>query len=359
MLSLIAVIFASLAILLSLFFFFQFKKQNSSEIKSADLYTLFNDFRKEVEQIRVSVNQQVLDLSRQMNTHLNQNTEFMNQTHQGYTTSVGQVQRSLGELQQVTQSMLEVGKDISSLQNLLKSPKMRGGIGEFLLSELLRQILPEDYFTLQYSFRDGKKVDAIVRLGQAFVCVDAKFPYENFKRIMESSLEEDVKQAKKNFISDVKKHIDDIANKYILPQEGTYDFALMYIPAENIYYEIIIKDDNQTESIAEYAAKKHVFPVSPNSFYAYLQAIAHGLKGMKIERSAQMILQGLTQIENDFRKLLDEFEKVGTHIKNSQTAYDRAIRNFEKLHSKLMVLSHDQAQLSVPNSENAVLIDKT
>ncbi|HXV27779.1 MAG TPA: DNA recombination protein RmuC [bacterium] len=303
------------------------------------------ELQREMTNLRGSIQDQVVRLSQQMNTQLEHNTRFLQDTHEQYSRAVGQVQHRLGELQEATHSMMAIGKDISSLQNILKAPKLRGGLGELFLGELLQQILPEDHFSLQYSFRDGRKVDAVIFLGQGMIPVDAKFPLENFQRILESPNDESLKQSKKSFSADVKKHVDDIASKYILPEEGTFDFALMYIPAENIYYETIIKDEMQPESISSYAIKKKVIPVSPNSFYAYLQAIVRGLKGLRIERSAQLILESLGQLEGDFKKCFDEFEKIGGHISNAKSSYDRALRRLERFSDRLSTIEDGQKRL--------------
>jgi len=263
---------------------------------------------------------------------------------------IGNLQYRLGQLQEATQSMVTIGKDISSLQDILRAPKLRGGLGELFLGELLKQILPEDHFQLQYTFRDGVKVDAVILLGQGMIPVDAKFPLENFRRIQQNQ-EGEEKQVKKSFIADVKKHVDDIASKYILPDEGTFEFALMYIPAENIYYETIIKDEFQSESIASYAIRKKVIPVSPNSFYAYLQAILRGLKGLRIERSAQIILESLGQLETDFQKCSDDFSKVGSHLSNAQTAYTRAVKRLEKMQDRLAAIDHGQKEAAIPDGK--------
>ena len=305
---------------------------------------VLTEFQREMSGLRSTMNDQILDLSRQMNDQLKQNNRFVMQSHQSYSETVGQVQHRLGELQQATQSMMDIGKDIASLQNILRAPKLRGGMGELFLAELLRQILPEDHFVLQYGFRDGSKVDAAIMLGQGMIPVDAKFPLENFRRIVEAVGEDDSRAAKKAFSQDVKKHIDSIAEKYILPEEGTFDFALMYIPAENIYYETIIKDEMQSESIASYAIRKRVIPVSPNSFYAYLQAIVRGLKGLRIERSAQLILESLGQLDTDFKKCLTDFEKVGTHLNNAQSAYKSTEKRMDRLQDKLTSIESHQAK---------------
>ena len=305
----------------------------------------------EITGLKSVLDTQILELSNQLNQQLHKNNQFLAQTHEGYREAVGQVQHRLGQLQQATQSMMEIGKDISSLQNILRAPKLRGGMGELFLAELLRQILPEDHFSLQYSFRDGSKVDAVIMLGDSLIPVDAKFPLENFKRLIEAAGEDDSRQAKKLFNQDVKKHIDAISSKYILPEEGTFDFALMYIPAENVYYETILKDD-QPESLSEYALRKHVIPVSPNSFYAYLQAIARGLKGLRIERSAKIILQSLEQLEGDFKKCLGDFEKVGSHLNHAQAAYRSAEKRFSRLQDKFGNFSTEGGSAMLGGGEN-------
>ena len=204
---------------------------------------------------------------------------------------ISKVSEKLGELSKTSEQIHEVGKNIATLQEILRPPKLRGGLGEQFLGELLSQILPSEFFTLQYTFSSGERVDAVVRLGEKLVPIDSKFPLDNFKRIIECKTDEERKAYQKTFYRDVKKHIDDIASKYILPQEGTYDFALLYIPAENVYYETITKDESfgEEKGILNYALKKKVIPVSPNSFYAYLQVIVLGLKGLQIEKDALKI----------------------------------------------------------------------
>jgi len=216
--------------------------------------------QQQIDQLRVHFTQ-VLDNSVQsiqrqlgqvlghVNDRLKENADVLNTTQQSLgerldnaARVVGQVQRSLGGLEEANRKIYEVGKDIASLQEILRAPKLRGGLGEFLLEDLLGQILPSQHFSIQYAFRSGEKVDAVIKLGSCVVPVDAKFPLENFQRMLEAAGDEEKNRAKRQFGIDVKKHIDAIAGKYILPDEGTYDFALMYIPAENVYYETIIRD---------------------------------------------------------------------------------------------------------------------
>jgi len=279
----------------------------------------------------------------QVQQRLKENGEILGQTQQSLSERldnaarvVGSVQRSLGGLEEANRKIYEVGKDIASLQEILRAPKLRGGWGEFFLEDLLGQILPPQHFSMQYGFRSGEKVDAVVKLGACLVPVDAKFPLENFKRVLQASGDEERSRARRQFAADVKKHIDSVAAKYILPDEGTYDFALMYIPAENVYYETIIKDQAPDgKSLSHYALGKRVIPVSPNSFYAYLQAIVLGLKGLKIEDRAKDVVAYLARLQGDFDKFRDEFTLVGKHLSRMQASFQNAERRLEQFAQRL------------------------
>jgi len=341
---------SSFLVFIVIFWLFQLSKRTSSNDKS---FQPFLQLQQELHNLNTTLQAQIQSLGSQMNDQMNHNTRFLQENQQNYRQVMGDVQHRLGALQQATQSMMDVGKDIASLHDILRAPKLRGGMGEFLLGELLRQILPEDHFSLQYRFRNGSQVDAIIRLGDGLISVDAKFPLENFKRILEAGSDEKQTEARKVFWKDVKKHIDDISAKYILPDEGTYEFALMYIPSESIYYETIIKDDAQNESLSSYAMKRKVIPVSPNSFYAYLQAIVRGLRGMRIERSAQIILENLGQLEVDLQQCLTDFEKVGVHLGHAKSAYEKTEQRFHKLQDRLNVMEH-QGQVKGPATKELV-----
>lgn len=254
------------------------------------------------------------------------------------TRVVNDVKKELGSLSQASERILEVGKDISGLQEILRAPKLRGNLGEFFLGDLLSQILPGANYTLQYKFRSGEVVDAVIMLGNGLVPVDSKFPLENFKRVLEAQNDNDRKTARKKFMTDVKKHVDDIAAKYILPDEKTFDFALMYIPAENVYYETIVKDEISQEenTLSAYAISKKVIPVSPNSFFAYLQSIVLGLRGLKIEKSAQEIMQHLSRLKGDFARFNEEYEILGKHLTGAKNKYDDTTKRLEKFGDKLL-----------------------
>lgn len=248
------------------------------------------------------------------------------------TTKVfGEVKESLGKLTERTQQIQEVGKTISSLQEILRAPKPRGGLGELFLEQLLADSLPHGYYKLQHQFRNGETVDAVVHIGQNLVPIDAKFPLEDFERMVKAESSEEQESFRRQFIRTVKKHVDAVA-KYILPDENTFDFALMYVPAENIYYETICQSDIYSSCI-----QKKVFLVSPNSFNAYLQAIVLGLRGLHIEKTARDILGHLQRLQGDFKEFQDDYDVLGRHIRNAAAKYDDSERKLTKLGEKLQL----------------------
>ena len=308
-----------------------------------------------------SMNRQLTTVTDMVSRQLNEMTGQMASSQKtigdrldNASRTVAEVHKGLGELGVASARILEVGKDISKLHDILHAPKLRGGLGELLLGDLLAQVLPQEHYTLQKRFAGGETVDAVITLGQGMVPVDAKFPLENFRRTLDAHDEDEKKTLRRKFIADVKRHIDAIASKYILTDEGTFDFALMYIPAENIYYETVIRDDTgEGPGIADYALQKHVIAVSPNSFYAYLQAIALGLRGLRVEKNAQEILRQLARITGDFARFEDDFRVLGRHITSIKNKYDDSARRLDTFGTKL------SATTGAPAPENAPALTPT
>jgi DNA recombination protein RmuC len=284
--------------------------------------------------------QRIADLTHQMNQRLAAMDRTMHDTTGQVNTRldsavkvIRDVSATMGELSRASQQIYDIGKDISSLQQILRAPKLRGVIGEFFLGDLLRQVVPNNH-SLQHRFRSGEIVDAVIQLGPKLVPVDAKFPLENFQKLTAAS-DADRKALRRRFIGDVQKHVDAISRKYILPDEGTYDFALMYIPAENVYYECIIREDEDDQALSAYAVARRVIPVSPNSMYAYLQAIVFGLRGLQVEKQAQEIMSHFGRLQQEFGRFRDDFDTVGTHLTNAHNKYDSASRHLTRLEEKL------------------------
>src|SRR2546430_12920862 len=220
-----------------------------------------------------------------------------------------------------------MGTAVTEVQQLLQVPKLRGTLGEVWLEELLRQILPGSHYQMQHVFRSGERVDAALRVGDRLVPVDAKFPLEACQRLLGATGVEAEREAR-TFARSLKERIDEIADKYIRPDEGTYDFALMYIPAENVYYEAVLRaeDPGDAKSVLGHALRRRVIPVSPHTFYAYLLVILHGLKGMRVEQQAREIQEQLGGLRQQFEGFWAAFQTVGAHLANAQKRFEESER---------------------------------
>jgi DNA recombination protein RmuC len=242
---------------------------------------------------------------------------------------------------------------MKELNDLLQSPKLRGNMGEHILKELLIQYFPENSYAFQYAFKNGEKVDAIIKTTQGIIPIDAKFPFDNFRKMMESESKEERKKVQKDFEKDVKKHIEDIATKYIVVSEGTVDYALMYIPSEAIYYEIV-----NTSIICDFASDKRVLPVSPMSFYAYMKSILMSFEGQKIQSQTKEILNTLKSIRKDYEKTEEALSVLQKHVTNSYNQLSNVSRMFNGLGQKLHndhLLSNETASELKLKSEEALL----
>ncbi len=252
-----------------------------------------------------------------------------------FTFHLSQVQKSIGEFSQIGRSMQE-------LQEFLTSPKLRGNIGEQILKELLAQYFPKDSYQLQYRFKTGEKVDAVIKTSQGIIPIDSKFPIENFRRMIKENDEKEKEKFKKEFFNNVKKHINDIAKKYIQVDEGTVDYALMYIPSESVYYEII----NNPE-LFDFAGKMRVLPVSPISFYAYMKAILMSYEGAQIQAKAKEILEILKAMKKDYEKTDEALSLLNKHLTNAYNQLNQVTKNFLQLGQKLTSsrsLSYEEKQ---------------
>src|SRR5438309_3514080 len=241
------------------------------------------------------------------------------------------IHKQLGDVGRATTLLAEHAKELGRLEQVLRPPKARGGFGELLLENLLRDRLPPEAYAMQHTFATGDRVDAVIRADR-LVPVDSKFPLDNFELMVGAEDEAQRQLYEKAFGRDVKKHIDDISAKYILPAEGTYDFALMYLPAEAIYYELV---SGKTGQLLTYAHERRVFPVSATTFTAYLQVIVMGLKGLQIEQTAHEVMAYCAALQKDFGKFREDFELVGTHLSRAQSKYAEADKRLDRFETRL------------------------
>lgn len=239
------------------------------------------------------------------------------------TRVMSQLQRNLGE-------MSEIGKGIRTLQDFLQSPKLRGGLGEEVLKEMIGQTFPKNAFHLQYPFKSGVKVDAVLKTDAGLLCIDSKFPMENFNLMHTALTENERNLAKRQFIADVKKHIEDISRKYILPEEGTMDFALMYIPSEAVYYEAV----NILE-LSTFARRLRVYPVSPNTLYAHLQVLLLSFEGHDLEQKSKEVFRILRAIQKDYGKVEENLSTLQKHLNNAYNMMSNVFSSFNQLGQKI------------------------
>ena len=254
---------------------------------------------------------------------LQKNTQSLNERLDNAAKVIGQVQKNLGE-------MNEVGRGIRSLQEFLQSPKLRGGLGEEVLKEMIGQTFPKNAFHLQYPFKSGAKVDAVLKTEAGLLCIDSKFPMENFNVMVKGQTEGERNVGKRQFTADVKKHIEDISKKYILPEEGTMDFALMYIPSETVYYEVV-----NIQELSNFARRLRVYPVSPNTLYAHLQVLLLSFEGKDLEAKSREVFRILRAVQKDYTKVEDNIGVLQKHLNNAYNMMSSVITSFTQLGQKI------------------------
>jgi DNA recombination protein RmuC len=316
---------AAIAVLLLLILVRVFSPRSAASAQLLDLKNELADLKAR----QVESQAQAL---RAINDHLVRSQGTLNQQLDSTNRAINDVHQKLGSLSETAKNLQEIGKDISSLQEILQAPKLRGNLGEYLLEDLLKQVLPSRNYAIKHSFRNGTQVDAAISLGGSLIPIDSKFPLESFQRMVAAQTPADRLRFRREFVRTVKARIDEIAARYINPDEGTFDFALMYVPAENVFYEIIVTDGvtDRTYEIFNYAIQKHVIPVSPNSFYSYLMAIAYGLRGFRIEQQAKTIIGDLAKVGEAFAASAGDFDVLGRHIRNASAKFDECQRRMDR-----------------------------
>ena len=255
---------------------------------------------------------------------------------------ISQVQKQLGEVQQAGQQMHETAE---KLQNILGGTKSRGSFGEVALERLLEDCLPPSQYEMQYRFRSGEAADAVLKLRDGKkMAIDSKFPLEAYLRLTSEG-----EEARKAFVAAVKGHADSIARKYIVPEEGTLDVALMFVPSETVYYELLMSTDAKGQALDAYCRERRIMAVSPNTLYAHLSVIAMGLRGMQIEENAKRLSENLTGMRKQMDTFCEYFEKVGVHLKNAQQSFTEADKRFSKVSNSLdnLVSTSEPAQPAI------------
>lgn len=306
----------------SLYFLLSKKKDNSTSSDKA-LVEWLKTMQSSIDKTNQTLNEAMRNSSLEMTKTLQENNKQINDRLTKAAEVIRDVSREVGE-------MSEIGRGMKELQDFLKSPKLRGNIGEEVLKDLISQMFPKNSFHLQYQFKSGEKVDAAIETDAGILPIDSKFPMENFQKMVKAIDEKEKILFKKEFIRDIRKHIDDISKKYILPEEGTMDFCLMYIPSEPVYYEIA-----NTPEIMDYARRSRVYAVSPTTLYAHLQTILLSFEGKKIESKSREVFAMLRAIKVDYSKVDDNLLLLGKHLNNASNQFGNVTSSLRQIGKKL------------------------
>ncbi len=269
---------------------------------------------------------------------------------------ISEVTEKLTKLDETNKQVVNFSSQLQNLQDILKNPKQRGVLGEYFLEETLKNVLPPNSYQMQYLFKDGSIVDAVVFVKDKIIPVDSKFSLENYERILNATNSGLREKLEKQFKLDLKFRIDE-TSKYVKPSEKTMDFAFMFIPSEAIYYDLLVNKVGavqvNTRDLIEYAFKdRHVIIVSPTSFLAYLQTVLQGLRAMQIEESAQEIRANVEKLAKHILSYDDFMKKLGSSMSTTVNHFNNAYREFKKIDKDVMRITESESKVE------AMLIDK-
>ena len=309
----------------------------------------------QVNELSRTVDSKVSDLNKTVDLKMGESTRHMSDSvNRQFSESQKLIREITSELAQVKETGKQVvgfADQLQNLQDILKNPKQRGIIGEYYLETLLKNVLPPGMFQMQYGFFDGEIVDAVVFVKDKIIPIDSKFSLENYNKLVEERNETEKARLEKLFVSDLKKRIEE-TSKYIRPQEGTMDFAFMFIPHEAIYYDLIVNKigalKEETESLIQRAAQKYkVIIVSPTSFLAYLQTVMQGLKALQIEETAKDIIKRVEELGKHLKAYEEYHGKLGNALGTTVNHFNKASGELKKVDKDVMRITGDSAGIEI------------
>ena len=302
------------------------RRQPAPAAPAADLAPALAVLQRSIEEMRAANAGAMGELRTEVQRTLGA-TEQQLVTQTGATQrSLADVSRQLGALGEQSTRIGDLAKDIGSLQDLLRAPKARGGFGELMLERLLQDCLPATAYAIQHTYRDGSRVDAIVRYGNRIVPIDSKFPSESYTQIAGARDDAERRTRRRSFLQQVRRHVDSVG-RYVSPQDSTIDYAFMYLPSEAIYYELTVHDADPDEpDILAYCAEHHVIPASPNTLLAYLQVVSLGIRGLAMQERTRDLQQGIAQVRREFERFVELHDQLGKHLDNATKKFDETER---------------------------------
>jgi DNA recombination protein RmuC len=296
----------------------------------------------QIGQVTQTFTQQLNDVRSTLDKGLATAGQLTSQAQENVGRRLAEATKLVSEVGQQLGGLQEAGRELRTtahvLETVLSGARTRGALGEVALERLLADGLPQKGYGLQHRFQTGAAVDAVVRVGDKLLPIDSKFPWDAYRRLVEAGDTDTKEQARKEFARTVRKHADDIAEKYILPAEETLELAFMFVASESVYYEVLLTEDSKG-GVAEYCRNRHVVPVSPNTLYAYLAVILMGLRGLQVEQNARLLLSRLSGLQADLQGFTEVHGRMGTHLKNASQSYADTLPKLEKLERSLTTLA--------------------
>lgn len=313
-------------------------------------YALWNALKREKKpddsQAMVLLQNQLSELRRTLDMKLGESTKAIREQFSESAKIVKDVTENLTRLQETNKQVVSFADQLKSLQDILKNPKQRGILGEYYLETVLKNVLPPGSYEMQYPFKDGVIVDAVVKVDKRIIPVDSKFSLENYNRILEARDPADRKRYESAFVQDLKNRIDE-TSKYVKPEEGTMDFAFMFIPSEAVYYDLLINKvgavTDDTNSLVTYAGSKKVVIVSPTSFLAYLQTVLQGLRNQKISEQANEIIGQVEKLGKHLLAYQEHIGKVGKNLGMTVSSYNKASKELGKIDKDVLRITGEAA----------------
>lgn len=292
---------------------------------------------------------QIQEIARQVDSKLEQSTQIMQRQFGESSRIIKEITQELTKVGEGQRQVVDIARQLESLQDVLKNPKQRGVLGEYYLKTVLENVFAPGQFQMQYEFNDGSIVDAVVFVKDKIIPIDSKFSLENYNRILETRDETERQKLESAFRDDLKARIDE-TSKYVKPSEGTMDFAFMFIPSEAVYYDLLINKvgavKSNTRDLIEYAAgEKKVMIVSPTTFLAYLQTVLQGLKALQIEESAKEIRKRVEELGRHLSSYENYMKKLGTHLGTTVNMYNSAYKELGKIDKDVLRITGEAADL--------------
>jgi len=359
-------VFLSILMAYLVFIFSKNKEKNQDNDKLVIMMEKLNNLAEQNNILRQELDRKLSETHKSSQNYIGKTTSIMqsvneqtqkamSQVHAQSQKIIQEVTEKLTKLDETNKQVVNFSAQLQNLQDILKNPKQRGVLGEYYLEETLKNVLPPNSYQMQYSFKDGSIVDAVVFVKEKIIPVDSKFSLENYERILNTNDATEREKLEKSFKQDLKMRIDE-TSKYVKPGENTMDFAFMFIPSEAIYYDLLVNKIGavkiNTRDLVEYAFKdKHVIIVSPTSFLAYLQTVLQGLRALKIEESAQVIKKNVEKLAKHMNSYEDFMKKLGTSMSTTVNHYNNAYKEFKKIDKDVMKVLEKKSKVEVMTLE--------